>query len=246
MFTNKLAYDRLIKFIPYDNVVFFENGDSSLKYWSHYKVDVMKSMKEDFVHVDSDVFLFDDLLSPFKNGNVDGIVQDMFTSKRNAFMAGGFYDANKKPLYQLNLIDLNGDYGKAYSCGVIGMKKNVIEKYTNISSSLKTLIDKSVLYCDRNYSACVVEEVAFYFTAIKHNLNIHPILPFEETSKNEFDFNNVGNKYGYTHLWFQNKFKKKNIDLIKNKIARDYSDYLKYVQAYERYINDNNITLNYA
>lgn len=246
MFTNKVAYDRLIRFIPYDQVVFFDGSEKSLKYWSHYKVDVMKSMNEDFIHVDSDVFLFNDLLSPFRNENVDGIVQDIFTSKRNTFMAGGFYGANKKKLYHLDITIPNADYGKAYSCGVIGMKRKFIENYAEISSTLKSSIDKSVLYCDRNYSACVVEEVAFYFTAIKNRMNIHSILPFEETSKNEFDFNNVGNKYGYTHLWFQNKFKKSNIELIKNKIERDYSEYLKYIHTYERYINDNKIIINYV
>jgi hypothetical protein len=80
---------------------------------------------------------------------------------------------------------------------------------------------------------------------MKHNYKVSTILPYEETSKNEKNFNAVANKYGYTHLWFKNKFKQKNIELIKQKIKRDYSEYYHYVDNYEKFLNDNNIKLEF-
>src|SRR5579859_4047302 len=68
MYTNQAAYDLFMKYIPYDNVVMKEN-ERSFSEWNYYKVDVIREQTNDFIHVDSDVFIFSNLLDPFiKNG----------------------------------------------------------------------------------------------------------------------------------------------------------------------------------
>lgn len=242
IYTNKLGYDDLIKHIPYDEVKFLESNNN-IEYWSYYKVNAIEQMNEDFIHVDTDVFLFNDLFRNFINSDSQVLVQDIFGVMRNKYMANDFVENNYSILRKFGLINDRANYKFAYSCGVIGLKADVINKYLQTSKQIKALIDNSVLNCNPNFKACVSEEVALYIASMKHNLKVDSVLPYAETSKNEKNLNIVANKYGYTHLWFNNKFKTKNIELIKNKIKRDYSEYYHYIDSYEQHLKNNNIIL---
>lgn len=245
MYTNQLGFDTVIKFIPYDEIVIKENKyDGAGAYWSFYKVDMINETDGGVVHVDCDVFLFDDHLKPIINGNYDGIVQDIVTKKRNKEFSLDFVNENRNVFKEWGIFNPDLYDGRCFSCGVIGMKKNLKAKYIEIAYGIKNNLDKNIMTSRYKHLGGISEELGFYLTAIKENANIYSILPYDELLKNEENYNAVANKHKYTHLWFLSKYMAKNVELIKNKIKRDFPEYYSYVEIFENWLVKNNIKIN--
>src|SRR5208337_2141242 len=117
MYCNAAAYVSFIKYIPYTEVKFIENRNS-FEYWSYYKVDVMRQMTEDFIHVDSDVFIFDNLFSEYINGDYDVIIQDNLPKDKN--IIANFVDDNKLFLIKNDIINPELYNGCCAGCGTVG------------------------------------------------------------------------------------------------------------------------------
>jgi hypothetical protein len=170
MYCNQHAYDTIIKHIPYDDVVILENEYNNIKFWSHYKVQVMNQMKENFIHVDSDVFIFKDILRPFLDGYFDGIVQDKIPAEVN--FTRGFIDHN------IDKLPKNFDR-RCYSCGVVGMTMPVLEKYRAMNEYLFDGIRHERFKGQKEYESLyfgIVEELGFYITCFENKFKIHEIL----------------------------------------------------------------------
>src|SRR5579859_5029980 len=128
MYCNQSAYENLIKFLPYDNVVLLENNHT-FPYWNMYKTDSIMQTKGDVIHVDSDVFIFDRLFDVFINGNYDGIVQDTLTVEHNKTFTGHFIPDNAKKLTDTKILDSSLYDGRCFSCGVLGVKEDAKRKF---------------------------------------------------------------------------------------------------------------------
>lgn len=238
MYCNKEAYDRFIRYIPYDEIILLENSHNNPVYWSYYKVQVMNQMSDAFIHVDSDVFIFDDLFKPFIDGDVEGIVQDRIPASVNFTM--GFINDNKVHLPK-------GFDGGCYSCGVVGMTKDLLSEYRKVNLKM---YDKVVNGKYRNlqnfqHIICgIIEELGFYITCFENKTKIHEILPYEEIVKEGGDPRKVGNSAKYTHMWFSSKFMKKYIDLIKIKITKEYPQHADLIEIYEKEVIEvNNVKM---
>jgi len=227
MFCNQKAYDSFIKYIPYDEIKIFENNNS-FEFWSYYKVDTIKRMKEKFIHVDSDVFLFDDLFSPFMDSRkYDVIVQDIIPARINA--ATHFVNDNKEFLLENNIIDHNNYDGRCFSCGTIGMTPKVITEYVNICDLLKSAYQKNILK-NVNPLGMILEELSFYLLTLNKKLRLYEVLPHDEIL--EHGIEKTGDIRKYTHLWFNNKYRPQIIQAIKLKVKKEFPEYGELIDKY--------------
>lgn len=99
MFCNKEAYKNLTKHIPYDEIYIKEN-ESPFELWNMYKINCLKEVGDDLIHVDSDVMIFEDFFRPFIDDDIDVLVQHIVSRKHNdgkhfVFEQKEFYEKTK-------------------------------------------------------------------------------------------------------------------------------------------------------
>jgi hypothetical protein len=225
IYTDEHGYDKLIKHIPYDEIIIKENKFKDEKYlWSNYKTSVIEDIGEPFIHVDNDVFIFDDLFGDFiKSDKHDIIVQDFLDINNPLGIVDEFISENATILRENNLMLDNFEYG-FYSGGVIGMKElSTIKKYSNLVNEILELYDKNILKNADKLIAAMSEEFGLYLTSLKYGFNVYPILPIKMVKK--FGRFETANKVKYTHLWGQSKYNDKYIDLVKKKTINKYPEF---------------------
>lgn len=221
MYCNRLAYDTFIKYIPYNKIVIIENKNT-IEWWSAYKLDIISNMKDPFIHVDSDVFIFDDIFKPFINNDYDIIIQNSFD-----------IDIVDKEKWINNICPIEKFNNKSFLCGVVGFKDiKIKDKYIEDTKIVKNLINENIVIGDRGF---ILEEFTLYLTSINNNLKYYEILPYDDIKKS---IHKSGDNNKYTHMWFASKYMKSNIDLIKNKIKKEFSDYYELVEKYDNYISN--------
>lgn len=248
MYCNQYAYDKILKHIPYDNIIINDllNITTSNYYndWALLKFEVYKLQKEPFIHVDGDVFIFRDLLSEFINGEYDAVVQSVETSP----IYSKFYYANLDKLVTYNFIDLEISTKTAdkydgniigYNCGVVGFKNmDFLKYYTKKAQEMNMLINNktidSVIHAPMIYEQFVLHELL-----IKNNMKCHEVLPSEDVLGK--GYNAAGNIHGYTHLLSGNKYVQHFVMLIREKILKDYPEYINYLNDFEETIADADI-----
>jgi FkbM family methyltransferase len=224
MYCNRLAYDTFIKYIPYDNVIIIENKNT-IDWWSAYKLDIISIIDEPFIHVDSDVFIFDDIFRPFiNNKDYDIIVQNSFD-----------IEIIDKEKWIFEICPIQKIKNKSFLCGVIGFNDiNKKEKYIKNTKKVKKLIENNLIIGDYGF---ILEEYTLYLTTVNDDLKYFEVLPYDDIK----DIYSSGEKNNYTHMWFASKYVKTNIDLIKNKIKKDFSEYYEIVEKYDNLISKYNI-----
>ena len=230
MYCNQQAYDTFIKYIPYDEIIIKENKND-MDFWNVYKIDIMKLQNEDFIHVDSDVFIFNDLFSKFINGNHDMIVQDIIPPSEN-FVKKFFWD-NYSYLTNGNL-SLSTSYdNRCVSCGTFGMKKHMLNKYFYIFDIIHNAMKENKLKSN-NCQTMILEELMAYLTALKYNNKIYDVLPYDLVLKH--GVKKVGDIKKYTHLWTNSKFRNDIIFKVKKRIKKDFPKKYDLVEFYDKNI----------
>ena len=217
----------MLQYIPYDIFQFIEN-DNAFKMWSKYKIDVMRSIGEDFIHIDPDVSLFEPLIDPFVKGECDIIVQDVVSRTDNSIKK--FVFDNLAFFADTKILTKPFD-GRAISCGTVGINKYAQEYYF---AGIDVLYE-AMLKCgleNIDYPTLILEEQLLYLLAVENDFKIHEILPYSLIS-NE-GFLNTGDKFGYLHLWRDLKYKRDIINMIRKKIFFDYPEYFDHILKYER------------
>lgn len=232
MYCNQSSINDLIKYIPYDEVKIVENKNSML-FWSYYKIDIMKSMKTDFIHVDSDVFIFTDLFSPFiENKKYDNMVQNIIPEGYN--YAKDYVKQYDKFVFENNIINPKTYDGRCHSCGVIGMRHTHKNGYIKFCEKIRSSFEE--MGCtNAGFMGKVVEELASYLYSIKNGLKTFQILPYEDIIKYGSE-NKAADYHNYTHLYLDNKFKTKYVRLVRNKIIGEFPNAKKYIDEYEKKI----------
>jgi hypothetical protein len=242
MYCNKKAYETFIKYIPYDKIIIKENPHTR-KFWNAYKIDAMSVQKDSFIHVDSDVFIFNDLFRPFidNKNKYDLIVQTIFDYD---FVPGVI---NKEYIHRLykDVCPPEKYNFKSFTCGVVGMNLNngtdILNKYIKDTKVAYDLIEKNIITGTGTELAFFLEEYTLYLNALNNNLKWYDVLPYDEIKLLGID--KVCEKLKYTHMLFESKFVEKNINLIKNKIKNVFPESYYLVEIYDKVIS--NITIKY-
>jgi len=228
MYCNQKAYDSFIRYIPYDNIEIVENNNT-FEYWSYYKIDIMKKMTEKFIHVDSDVFIFDDLFSEFMTtDDYDVIIQDHLP--RNCNMVANFVSNNSDFLIKNSIINPEIYDGSCAGCGTIGMTLEVKNDYVEICEKLKAGYANDELVAV-NALGMILEELSLKLIILKQNLRVYEVLSQDLIST--YGVLDAGIIRKYTHMWFGSKFDLENIKLMRDKIIRDFPQYKSLIEAYE-------------
>jgi len=245
---NSYAYDNMLKYIPYDNVIFDEldwiNSDNYGNEWGLMKFHVFEQQKEPFIHIDGDVFLFNDLLSEFiNNDNYDGIVQSLDMSSQ---VYGAFYLNNIDKLRKLNIINkipdnINLKYNGAvgFNNGVVGFKNmSFLKHYIGMAKKLNKLMNEGT-FKNVNHQTMIFEQFNLYHTVMNKKMNFYKVLSNDLIS--EFGLNEAGSKVGYTHLLSGNKYVDYFVMLVRNKIINEYPEFEENIRLFEKSISGANI-----
>ena len=233
IYCNQKAHDSFIKYIPYDEIKIVENTND-FNFWSYYKVDIMKRMRNDFIHVDSDVFIFDKLFTPFFTNKCDIIVQDKISLDGSALKNS--VPVILKYLKDENLIDVSKYDGKFLSCGTVGITNKVKKEYITICEALKNAYLKKKIILDKQFASIMIEEFPLYLVALSNNFRVHEILPHDEILKHGAI--KVGNDHKYTHMWFGSKFNPQYIETMKLKTKKEFPLYSDLIDQYELEVMD--------
>ena len=225
MFCNRRAYDSMLKYIPYDTFEFMEN-DNEFLMWSKYKLDVMKTIGDDFIHLDPDISLFKKVLDPFINGECDVLVQDVVPHKYNSLKP--FVYGNKAFLADTLILTKPFD-GGAMSCGTVGINRYAQEYYfAGIDVLYKAMLEAGTK--NISYPSLVLEEQLLYVLSIENDFKVNTIVPHELMRE---DILQVEWSHGYLHIWMQIKYKKCIIEMIRRRIFFEYPEYYGAILKYE-------------
>jgi len=245
IYCNSFAHENMLKFIPYDEVIIEElkhvNGVNYGNEWGLLKFHVFEQQKEPFIHIDSDVFLFNDLLTEYINSDdYDGIVQSIDVSDG---VYGHFYRNNIDVLTKYNFVNkipddltikLNGSIG--YNNGVIGFKNlSFMNYYIKVAEKLNDLMN-SGLFKSINHQTMIFEQFNLYHLGIIKKMKFYKVLSDELIR--EFGLNEAGNKIGYTHLLSGNKFVDYFVMLVRNKVINDYPEFEENIKRFEETITN--------
>lgn len=230
MICNQSAYDDIIKYIPYDDIIIAENKNS-FHFWSAYKLDAIKLIDDDIIHVDSDVFIFDNIFDEFiLSKKYDIIVQDLIKWKDNSLM--NFITGNSEFLIDNDIINPEIYDGRFTSCGVLGMKKGIKEVYINaVDKTYDAMKNKKLKNLLLHQEAMILEELTLYLIPLEHKYNIYDIL--STNLPYEIDNIKAGNLKKYSHMWFGSKFDDKYVNLIIRKIRTEFSRHGFRINKYE-------------
>ena len=238
MYCNQKAQDALVKYVPYDVVKIVENKNST-QFWSYYKVDIMKSIRTDFIHVDSDVFIFDDLFKPFiDDPNCDMIIQNQIPKESN--YVNNYVDKFRDVVIENDIIDPKLYDGRCFSCGTVGMRHKHKKGYVELCEKMKKGFIKTKT-TDAWFIGMASEELALYLYSLKNGFKIHDILPYEDVLKHTEK--GAGNHHNYTHMYLDTKFQPKYVRLIRYKILKEFPEAIKYIKVYENEVMNESVLL---
>jgi len=228
MICNESALDSFIKYIPYDEIILLENKYDFV-YWSAYKTEAIRQIDDDFIHVDTDVFIFDDIFRPFIDGNYDIILQNLSNNNGTAI---DYVKHNINFLKNSGIIGGNGYDGGFASCGVLGLKNKVKENYYDaVDKTYDAMKNGTIKNVDEVWHAMILEELTLYFVLHNYGYSVYNILKSELIG--DFSTQEIGSFSNFTHMWFANKFNQRNVDLIKRKIRTEFPHYRKLIDKYE-------------
>lgn len=226
MYCDEGAYDSIIKHIPYDEVVHYEN-DNDFIMWSKYKLDVMRLVNDDFIHVDQDVFIFNDFYKPFIDGECDVLVQDVISRRDNYTKSFVYTNID----YFINTQIITKPYdGQGFSCGSVGLNKKIQEYYF---AGIDVLYNDMLKIGIENipFAAMILEETLLYLITIENDFKYDFIIQQQDVMREGLVL--AGDKMGYVHLWARNKFKKHLLNQTRNTILNDYPQYHQTLYDYE-------------
>jgi radical SAM protein with 4Fe4S-binding SPASM domain len=224
MYCNKIAYDSFIKYIPYDEIILLENKSSILS----YKIQVIEDINEDFIYIDPEFILFDDSLIPYIKNlyNFDILVKH--TNPKEHFGPHHFINNNKK---LLNDININTDlYDDKYFCtDIIGMNLKFKEKYISNVKKIEQVIKNNMINGNYKHYNIILDNLLIYLTYLNNNLKSYEFISPDDI---ELGINYCADKYKFT-IFETNNSITQNINLVKNKIHRDFPNNFINIDNYE-------------
>jgi len=235
MYCNQKAYDNLIKYLPYHEIKIVENKNP-FTLWSYYKVDIIKKQTAKFIHVDPDVFIFDDLFSEFiKTRKYDIIVQDTIPPYINPISSDDIA-LIKEYLKKNELSSYEFCDGKAFSNGVAGMTVKVKKEFIKLAEQLRDGFIRNELGVNPDLIAMIAEELALYLVAMDNGYEYLEILPYDDVQKNGSRVST--NEKKYTHMWGDSKFNPQYIEVMKLKTIKEFPEHSDLITRFESEVMD--------
>jgi hypothetical protein len=237
MYCNRLAYDEMLKFIPYDEFIIEEfdylNSDNYKTEWGLLKFNIYNKQTEPFIHIDTDVFLFDNLFKPFiTDKQYDGIVQSVedhchfITSNDNLSVL--FFDTITQEMINNQI--------HSFNCGVVGFRDMSFCKiYYQQALLINQLFNENVLKAPDSMKVLIFEQLCLYQTVKKYSKNFYKVINDDDYLNNRIS--------GYTHLLGGNKYVGFIIIKIRDKIIDEYPDYIDCIYLFEKKIRNRNIKI---
>jgi hypothetical protein len=211
----KFILSRIIDNVILDTDILNKYCNSlSIERWAIPKLYVMNNQNKPFLHIDHDVFLWENILNI---NDHDLIVQ--------SFEFNGFFPIFYKELF-INYISNNenkhdfltnhlieNDFA-GYNCGFINAKNiNFIKKWTNFGIDLNNNYKNNFRFIDCTF----VEQFSLYALVKKFNIKINEIIPMISYEQDGEIHLKYDTKIKYTHLMGA-KNKQKTVEKVENKI----------------------------
>ncbi|MFW6243059.1 MAG: DUF6734 family protein [bacterium] len=241
LYCDENAYD-LYSLIPYDNihVIDLDNDGVDSKFWIYGKIKTHLLLNEPYIHIDGDVFLFNDVLKNF-NDKYDLVVQSIENDKVLNKYFNVYYESST-PF--VNMKNLNIDWFKydltAFNCGVIGFNDiDFKNKYAKQTKDLLVKLSSGVDFVDnRNKYAgmfLLAEQSLLYYLTKEYNKKYLEVLPYDEMKKRNFvNWTNIADEIGYCHMLGYSKYKEKVINAIITNINRDFPEYSNTLKKFKK------------
>lgn len=229
MYCNQKAYDSFLKFLPYKKIEIVEN-ENDFVFWNYYKIDTIRNQTSEFIHVDPDVIIFDDLFSEFKTNKYDIIVQDTIIESHNPVKIET--EKIKKFLSDTGYMEPSLFDGRAFSNGVVGMSTSVRDEYVVLSDMMKNAFFVGEFDVHPDFISMISEETALYILAKRNNLKPYEVLPYNMVLNN--GSRTAANQKKYTHMWGDSKLNPQYIKIMKLKTIKEFPEYQDTILKYEK------------
>lgn len=245
MYCNQKAYDEVVKYIPYDEVVIDETIGGSIKEdefknsWFKIKYDTYLKQTTPFIHVDTDVVFGKDLLSQHINAGFDVIVQSVEVMGLSHNLK--VFDVVKDRLSKTRYSDffqkwyVEFDY-LTYNCGVCG--------FTDLNYMNETIAESYELFDEFNNAETYIHP-SFYEQSVlaamlrRDGKKVVDIIPYDLIKNhNEFE---VMNKMEYAHYWGDGKFNSLLLYYIRKEVFTNHNNFFQNILDFESTLNNKNI-----
>lgn len=224
MYCNDLAYDKVFKYIPYDDIVMIDplqdfSGIDIHDYWFLSKFSALMRNDEPAVHIDNDVISFTDVISDFykpENDDKNVILQQQETGS----ILDAYFDLLNGYGYLISSkFPISYKERKSVNTGVIGFKTKKLESiYMDVT--LKHIEHFYSKHISDGRLSFVTEQMALSELILHNNSSFKPhyILGYNT-------YVNDANEKQYIHLWAD--FKKNTIinRLVENKLKHRYPEH---------------------
>jgi Family of unknown function (DUF6734) len=233
---NQSAHDKLIKYIPYEDVILIDTPQilEYNRFWSKVKIDTYNQVKGPFIHVDGDVFIFNDLLNNFINDDTDVIYQNI--ENNDQFVLYKKYNKILKEfIIENNILSQNFLHSNAVNCGVVGFKhdkhKEMYLERVNRFYELISVETDLINQLDSQFTV-YLEQFILGDLITEQNLKRSEIFTINELKSNSII--RLGDVKGYSHFWGDSKYNPTNTKLFIRKIKNDFPDYYKFIVKFEK------------
>lgn len=233
MYCNSKTYNSIIKYIPYDEIIIMENTDGI-----NYKLQIIEDIVEDFIYVDPEIILFENILQKYidNQNKYDLIVMNTFP--KSHFGPEYFVDKNKKIL-EKNAISTKYD-DNFFSTMILGMNMKFKSKYISNVKKIQKLFNNNEIIgnYDFGYYDMVLDELTTYLTYLNNSFTCYEIITIDDIKN--LGFNKCVEKNKITIL---DRDHGNYIDLIKNKILKDFFNDYFIIDKFENKHKIKNITI---
>lgn len=239
LYCDEKSYE-LYKNIPYNNIHVVDYSSDNIKsdFWVWCKIKTQSMINEPYIHIDGDVFLFNDILKgKLDDDNYSVVVQSLednntIGEETHTSLYGYGYKLIKglktTKKHRLKRYNLN-----AYNCGVVGfndleLRDKYVELATEVLIDMSENIDE---YEKDKYNGLflIAEQSTLYHTLTNNNVTPFEIIPRHIMNQyvNNWDFYCV--KIGYCHMWGYSKYRNDVKLKIKNKIKKLFPENSKLI-----------------
>lgn len=243
LYCDKYSHE-IYSLIPYNNinVVDYENDGIDSKFWIWGKVKTQSLVKEPYVHVDGDVFLFRDIINnKLLNGEYKCVVQNIENEETIGYNTYTNLYKNSYDFFNDIYIDINFKIDKynlnAYNCGVVGFSDlKLRDEYLNlVKNVLQKLTQSDVFYNKSKYNGMflVSEQSLLLYVLKENNIKPYEIIPYQIMARNN-DWHSYATNIGYVHMWGYSKYRPWVVDKIKNKIKKFFPEYQYVLEEFDR------------
>jgi len=247
MYCNQKAYNEVVKYIPYDEVIIDETIGSDIKEnefknsWFKIKYDTYQKQTQPFIHIDTDVIFGQDLLTQHIKNGFDVIVQSIEVTSFNHNL--NVFNTAKERLSQTKFYDIYDNWyvkynHSAYNCGICG--------FNDLSYLKECVLSAYELFDEFNNSEIYIHPSFYeqsYLTAMlrRDEKNVATIIPYDLIEKHgEFEAMNM---MEYAHYWGDGKFNSTLMYYIRKTIFNYHNNYFNNILEFEKTLHNKNITV---